>query len=159
MPIAGQPSGTKSRLKAKAKLLVQLQSMQSKVKSIDQLLHGLRDLSDESKGSDYHHEAIAELVQEIGTHVKIVRNSLLFLCRSYLLEKQIAILVSVQEQIYPTLDISVRFFGIDWKHIFRVSYNLVQSVNLMRETLIQGRGTSTLGEMPTLKSQGLLSSF
>lgn len=141
MPIAGQPSGTKSRLKAKAKLLVQLQSMQSKVKSIDQLLHGLRDLSDESKGSDYHHEAIAELVQEIGTHVKIVRNSLLFLCRSYLLEKQIAILVSVQEQIYPTLDISVRFFGIDWKHIFRVSYNLVQSVNLMRETLIQGTST------------------
>jgi len=137
----GQPPGTKSRLKAKAKLLVQLQSMQSKVKSIDQLLHGLRDLSDESKGSDYHHEAIAELVQEIGTHVKIVRNSLLFLCRSYLLEKQIAILVSVQEQIYPTLDISVRFFGIDWKHIFRVSYNLVQSVNLMRETLIQGTST------------------
>ncbi len=35
------------------------------------------------------HDAIMNQVVDIETHVKIVRNSLLFLCRSYLLEKQI----------------------------------------------------------------------
>ena len=119
--------------------------MQSRVQIIDQMLHGLRDLSDESKDSnnDNHQDPIVELAQEISTHAKIVRNSLLFFCRSYLLEKQIAILVSVQEQMYPTLDISVRFFGIDWKHIFRVSYNLVHCVDLMTETLVQGSVKNT----------------
>ena len=50
------------------------------------------------------------------------------------------ILLSVQEQMFPTFDISVRFFGIDWIHIFRVSYNLIQSVDLMCDNL---KGTST----------------
>ncbi len=42
--------------------------------------------------------------------------------------------------MFPTFDISVRFFGIDWIHIFRVSYNLIQSVDLMCDNL---KGTST----------------
>ena len=36
----------KSRLKAKAKVLIQLQSMQAKTLSIDQMLHSLQELSD-----------------------------------------------------------------------------------------------------------------
>ena len=52
------------------------------------------------------------------------------------------ILKSIQEQMYPTLDISVRFFGIDWLHIFRVSYNLIQSVDLMADTLVKGTSTA-----------------
>ena len=86
--------------------------------------------------------AIVNLSDDIGTHVKIVRNSLLFLARSYLLEKQIAILLSVQEQMYPTLDISVRFFRIDWPHIFRVSYGILQCIDLMTETLVKGTSTT-----------------
>ena len=65
--------------------------------------------------------------------MKIARNSLLFLCRSYLQERQIAVLYSIQSQMYPTLDISVRFFGIDWIHIFRVSVHLKQCVDLMAQ--------------------------
>ena len=36
----------KSRLKAKAKILIQLQSLQGKVLDIDKMLHTLQDLSD-----------------------------------------------------------------------------------------------------------------
>lgn len=144
----------KSRMKAKAKVLVQLRSMQSKVLATDKMLHTLQELSDRCQRERIkvprmsnsemccEHDAIINLVVDIETHVKIVRNSLLFLCRSYLLEKQIGILLSIQEQMYPTFDISVRFFGIDWIHIFRVSYNLIQCVDLMTDTLIMGTSTA-----------------
>lgn len=35
-------------------------------------------------------------------------------------------LVGIQEQMRPTLDISVQFFGIDWNHLFRISDNFLQ---------------------------------
>ena len=104
------------------------------------MLHDLKELSDSHQGLDS--ESIVQLVVDIGTHVKMVRNGLLFLLKGVLLEKQMAVLVSVQDQMYPTLDISVRFFGIDWLHIFRVSYNLTQCLNLMTDTLVKGTSTS-----------------
>ena len=179
----------KSRLKVRSKVLVQLRSMKARVSSIDTMLHSLQDLSDrcqkqrikvprmrhcsdQDSGLCCEHDAIMKLVVDIGTHVKIVRNSLIFLCRSYLMEKQIgnsifkdpfrkrkckkmlgknalilpiffiAILVSVQEQMYPTFDISVRFFGIDWSHIFRVSYNLIHCVDLMTSSVVESASTA-----------------
>ena len=108
--------------------------------AIDQMLHGLQDLSE--KRLKVEPEAIVQVVMDIGTHVKIVRNGLLFLLKGVLLEKQMAIMVSVQDQMYPTLDISVRFFGIDWLHIFRVSYNLVQCLDLITDTLVNGTSTT-----------------
>merc|ERR1719219_3244572 len=42
----GGNSACKTRLKAKAKVLVQLQSMQGRVLAIDKMLHGLQDVSD-----------------------------------------------------------------------------------------------------------------
>lgn len=128
----------KSHLEA-SKVSVQLSSMQDRVAAIDRMLHSLQELS-----TEMDQEAIVDLASEIATHAKIVRNSLIFLCRSYLLEKQIAILVSVQDQMYPTFDISVRFFGIDWGHIFRVSYNLVHCVDLMAEALVNDTSTDVL---------------
>ncbi len=125
----------KSRLKAKAKVLIQLQSMRTHCHAIDTKLHDLQEMSDrcqrerikvprmrncsnvlstsgassststasvssssaasnlKTAGSSNcccEHDAIMNQVVDIETHVKIVRNSLLFLCRSYLLEKQIA---------------------------------------------------------------------
>jgi len=148
----------KSRVKAKTKVLVQLQSMQVKVAAIDTMLHSLQDLSDrcqrerikvprmrncsKDEANCCEHDAIIKLVVEIEQSVKIVRNSLLFLCRTFLLEKQITVLLSIQEQMYPTLDISVRFFGIDWIHIFRVSYHLKQCVDLMIDTLVNETSTA-----------------
>ena len=38
--------------------------------------------------------------------------------------------------MYPTFDISVRFFGIDWPHLFRISQSLIQRVELLSETLL-----------------------
>ena len=168
----GGNSACKTRLKAKAKVLVQLQSMQGRVLAIDKMLHGLQDVSDRcqkerikvpskmrncsssdaaaatnnggetSSNIGCEQDAILNLLVDIETHIKIVRNSLLFLCRAYLLEKQVTILLSIQEQMYPTFDISVRFFGIDWAHIFRVSYNLMQCIDLMTETLVKGTSTT-----------------
>ena len=131
---------SKSRFKTKAQVLIELQSLQARVTDIDQMLHDLKELSDSHQGLDS--ESIVQLVVDIGTHVKMVRNGLLFLLKGVLLEKQMAVLVSVQDQMYPTLDISVRFFGIDWLHIFRVSYNLTQCLNLMTDTLVKGTSTS-----------------
>ena len=42
--------------------------------------------------------------------------------------------------MYPTFDISVRFFGIDWPHLFRISQSLIQRVELLSESLL---GTTT----------------
>ena len=38
--------------------------------------------------------------------------------------------------MYPTFDISVRFFGIDWPHLFRISQGLIQRVEQLSETLL-----------------------
>lgn len=157
----------KSRLKAKAKVVVQLESMKSKVECIDKMLRSLQEMSDRcqrerikvprmrncnngnvsKKRKESHevcceHDGIMQQIVDIETQVKIVRNTLLFLCRAYLLDKQIGMLLSVQDQMYPTFDISVRFFGIDWTHIFRVSFNLIQCVDLMLDTLVQGTSTA-----------------
>ena len=59
------------------------------------------------------------------------------------------LLLSIQSQMYPTFDISVRFFGIDWPHLFRISQSLIQRVEQLSETLL---GTKT--EIPT--TQGTL---
>ena len=57
--------------------------------------------------------------------------------------------MSIQSQMYPTFDISVRFFGIDWPHVFRISQSLIQRVEQLSETLL---GTKT--EIPP--TQGTL---
>ena len=54
--------------------------------------------------------------------------------------KKNSLLLSIQSQMYPTFDISVRFFGIDWPHLFRISQSLIQRVELLSETLL---GTTT----------------
>ena len=59
------------------------------------------------------------------------------------------LLLSIQSQMYPTFDISVRFFGIDWPHVFRISQSLIQRVEQLSETLL---GTKT--EIPL--TQGTL---
>ena len=98
------------------KVLAQLEAMQQKVESIDQMLHTLQELSDRCQRdrikvprmkncSTCEHNAIMKVVVDIETSVKIVRNSLLFLCRCYFQERHIAVLLSIQSQIYPTLDI------------------------------------------------------
>ena len=46
------------------------------------------------------------------------------------------LLLSIQSQMYPTFDISVRFFGIDWPHLFRISQSLIQRVEQLSETLL-----------------------
>ena len=96
-----------------AKVLTQLQAY---TVEIDQMLHSLQELSESFQRerikvprlkncSNCEHNAIMKLVVEIETKVKIARNSLLFLCRCYLQERHIAVLLSIQSQIYPTLDI------------------------------------------------------
>ena len=65
-----------------------------------------------------------------------MRATLFLVCRGRLLEKQIGLLLSIQNQMYPTFDISVRFFGIDWQHLFRISQGLIQRVEQLSETLL-----------------------
>ena len=138
--------------------MTQLQAMTARIESIDKMLHTLQELSDKCQrnriklprmrnGSNCDHDAIMRLVVDIETQVKMVRNSLLFLCRSYLQERQTSVLLSIQSQMYPTLDISVRFFGIDWLHIFRVTYNLKQCLELMSRTVLQGASTVAFADV------------
>ena len=54
------------------------------------------------------------------------------------------VLLSIQSQMYPTLDISVRFFGIDWNQIFRVSYNLKQ---IMSQMVVNGTSTAAFADV------------
>ena len=61
------------------------------------------------------------------------------------------LLLSIQSQMYPTFDISVRFFGIDWPHVFRISQSLIQRVEQLSETLL---GTKT--EIPTTQGNYML---
>ena len=42
-------------------------------------------------------------------------------------------LTSIHDKMRTTHDISVRFFGIDWQHMFRISYNLGELVTEMAE--------------------------
>ena len=44
--------------------------------------------------------------------------------------------MSIQSQMQPTFDISVRFFGIDWPHVFRISQSLIQRVDLLSDSLL-----------------------
>ena len=59
--------------------------------------------------------------------------------------------MSIQSQMYPTFDISVRFFGIDWPHVFRISQSLIQRVEQLSETLL---GTKT--EIPPTQGNYML---
>ena len=43
------------------------------------------------------------------------------------------VLTSIHDKMRTTHDISVRFFGIDWQHMFRISYNLGELVTEMAE--------------------------
>ena len=61
------------------------------------------------------------------------------------------LLLSIQSQMYPTFDISVRFFGIDWPHVFRISQSLIQRVEQLSETLL---GTKT--EIPPTQGNYML---
>ena len=42
---------------------------------------------------------------------------------------------------------SVRFFGIDWLHIFRVSYNLQQGVDAMAKLVINDTSTTPFADI------------
>ena len=42
-------------------------------------------------------------------------------------------LTTIHDKMRTTHDISVRFFGIDWQHMFRISYNLSELVTEMAE--------------------------
>ena len=43
------------------------------------------------------------------------------------------VLTSIHDKMRTTHDISVRFFGIDWQRMFRISYNLGELVTEMAE--------------------------
>jgi len=87
-------------------------------------------------GSNAETEAIVVQIAELEASVKSMRATLLLVCRNRLMDKQIGLLLSVQKQMYPTFDISVRFFGIDWHHIFNISHNLVQRVQALSDALL-----------------------
>ncbi len=52
-------------------------------------------------------------------------------------------LLCIPDQMRPTFDISVQYFGLDWSHIFRVSANLVQLVDSIIQRIRDGSSNNS----------------
>ena len=104
---------------------------------------------------DSVHETFVSKVLAIEAEVQLVQKLIIFLCRHKPMErhfrlgkvmsplsqnynslaKTFSTLTSIHDQMRPTFDISVQFFGIDWTHLFRISCNLIQITNDVMQRL------------------------
>ena len=64
------------------------------------------------------------------------------------------VLTSIHDKMRTTHDISVRFFGIDWQHMFRISYNLGELVTEMAEFARERRPPQPWMEVPFSRGEG-----
>lgn len=116
----------------------QLETLQDKCKRISQLLHDLQNVSASCEQLDDDPElqekkVFVRRILQVCAEIQDCRDVLRSLCESRLSERQISLAPFDHDNLNysdPSLDPSVRFFGLDWEQIFGRCFNVSLNIRI-----------------------------